>query len=195
MATAKRTTVTWEDCDAYSHGSEIALSLLMAEGYESIDEILCDPRVARRFDELAAQFAPGHSPFEYRWAALKLRKEAKLARTRATLLSPGRFSGPVSIGTPDWDAIPAAAGIYIVRQAGESQALYVGESFNLRSRLQRQFDVEGGAAVAWRNIAPLEQLEVRVFAADPRPPELLAYQSLVAHKHQSRLNYPELMHA
>lgn len=133
IPTSRRTEVSWQDCDAYSYASEIALSLLLAEGYESVDEVLCDPQAAGRFDGLAASFAPGHSPFEYRWAAIKLRKDAKLARTRAALLTAGRFTRATPIAGVDWTSIPESAGIYVVGRSDESAALYVGESFNLRA--------------------------------------------------------------
>jgi site-specific DNA-methyltransferase (adenine-specific) len=196
IPTSRRTEVSWEDCDAYSYGSEIALSLLLAEGYESVDEVLCDPLTADRFDRLAASFAPGHSPFEYRWAAIKLRKDAKLARTRATLLTAGRFSRATPVANVDWTSIPESAGIYVVGRAGEPQALYVGESFNLRARLKKQFEfARPEVESAWQPFGSLETLEVSSFVAEPRSPELLAFQSLVARQHKSRLNFPELVRA
>lgn len=196
IPTSRRTEVSWQDCDAYSYASEIALSLLLAEGYESVDEVLCDPQAAGRFDGLAASFAPGHSPFEYRWAAIKLRKDAKLARTRAALLTAGRFTRATPIAGVDWTSIPESAGIYVVGRSDESAALYVGESFNLRARLQKQFEFSRPEIEsAWRPFGPLETLEVRSFVAEPRSPELLAFQSLVARQHKSRLNFPELVGA
>ena len=60
-----------------------ATQLLDAGVARSMDEILCDPQLGASFDQTAAQLAPGPKPLEYRWAALRLRKEAKKARSRA----------------------------------------------------------------------------------------------------------------
>ena len=46
--------------------------------------ILCDPILVREFEQIASGIVPGHSPREYRWAALNLRKRRKL---RPELLS------------------------------------------------------------------------------------------------------------
>ena len=51
-----------------------------------------------RFDGIASRLAPGYRPLDYRWAALKLRKEAKYARSRAAVLTPpDRFGTMVPI--------------------------------------------------------------------------------------------------
>lgn len=82
VGTDRRTLIRWQDCDDYLHGSEIALQSMIDAGAESLDEVLCDHAWASRFDHVAASYAPGHRPFDYRWAALKLRKQAKTARNR-----------------------------------------------------------------------------------------------------------------
>ena len=68
-------TCTFNAMDPYSHASEIALQQLNVETGATLDEILCDPTLAARFDDIAASFAPGYTPFEYRWAALAIRRE------------------------------------------------------------------------------------------------------------------------
>ncbi len=89
LPTGERTAISWEDCDRFLFASEIALEQMLEDGVaESLDEILCDPALAARFDEIAAGFAPGHTALEYRWAALKIRKQAKLARSRGAVLVP-----------------------------------------------------------------------------------------------------------
>ena len=83
VPTSKRTEMSWKDSEPFLFASEIALSSLLASGGHSLDAILCDPDQAAQFDQLARQFAPGFTSLQYRWAALKLRKEAKFARARA----------------------------------------------------------------------------------------------------------------
>ncbi len=94
IACVNRTTIAWDDCDEYIFASEIALQMMLdTADARSMDDILCDPQLGTRFDQVAAQLAPGYKPFEYRWAALRLRKEAKKARSRAAVLKvPKRFS-------------------------------------------------------------------------------------------------------
>src|SRR5688572_24067608 len=44
---------------------------------DSLDTVICDPLLAAAFDSFAARLAPGFSSFEYRWAALGLRKAGR----------------------------------------------------------------------------------------------------------------------
>ena len=74
---------TFEQMDDYSFAAEAAMHQLSVEIGETLDALLCNPELARRFDELAAAYAPGHCPFEYRWAAISLRKRAKRAKQLA----------------------------------------------------------------------------------------------------------------
>ncbi len=73
---AKRTEMSWEQLDPTLFASEIALRCLLDQGYLGVDEILCDPIAAARFDDLARGLAPGCRSLQYRWAALRLRKDA-----------------------------------------------------------------------------------------------------------------------
>src|SRR5262249_5687579 len=62
----------------YRFASEIAIRFLERRDQVTLDRILCDPVRAVDFDKVAAEIAPGFSSFEYRWAALNLRKTRKL---------------------------------------------------------------------------------------------------------------------
>jgi len=68
-----RKRLTFKDMDAFSYASEIATQLVTVNYGYSLDAILCSPRAAAEFDEIAREFAPGYSSFEYRWAALARR--------------------------------------------------------------------------------------------------------------------------
>ena len=100
--TAKRTSYPWIEYDNYLFASEIALEVMLQQGTAgSLDEILCDPALAREFDARAGAFAPGFRPLEYRWAALKLRKQAYFARSRGSrLVAPARLSSPLFLTAP-----------------------------------------------------------------------------------------------
>ncbi len=83
LVTTKRTELTWADCDPFLAAIEFAWRRMLDAGAASLDYILADPVMATRFDAWAAAAAPGGTPLVYRWGALKLRKDAYVARSRA----------------------------------------------------------------------------------------------------------------
>ncbi len=68
VETNARTSIDWDQVDPFLFASEIAWKRI-AEQYAgvSLDEILCDPRMATAFDQIAQSLAPGYTPLEYRW--------------------------------------------------------------------------------------------------------------------------------
>ncbi|MDI6448638.1 DNA-methyltransferase [Anaerobaca lacustris] len=191
IPTVHRTHLSWEDCDRYIFASEIAWQrMLNDEAATSLDEILCDPALAAEFDKLARQFAPGHKPLEYRWAALKLRKEAKDARSRAIVLKlPHRFGVTVSIEELTARSLPEEAGLYVLSEDSKrSRNLYVGETLNLRSRLT----LNRRHVNAWRELSPSPSIFVQMLAMDCTTAGKLAWQSCLVKKYKPRLNCFEL---
>jgi len=131
--------------DDFEFSSEIALLYVQRqverrEGHKpSLDRVLCDPELATRFDEIAQKLAPGFSPLDYRWVALGVRKAAGRYWQRA-------LGKPV----PDLDLlgstksvrasrIPAEQGVYLFRC--EEESIFVGQTENLRNRVERHFDL------------------------------------------------------
>jgi len=186
LETTRRTAIGWQDCDAYLFASEIALQTMLDEQRaRTLDEILCDPVLAREFDATAARFAPGFQSLEYRWAALKLRKQARTARTRAAVLSaPSRLGKAIPLEDLVVEVVPETAGVYVVT-AGRSRRLYVGETLELQGRIACQFVPEQRAI--WREWGGA--LTLQTFATQTRPADMLAWQSCLARKYQSRLNF------
>jgi site-specific DNA-methyltransferase (adenine-specific) len=180
IPTQRQTDMDWAYCDAFLFASEIAWRELMEKGAKSLDEILCDPALAADFDRVATRFAPGFKPLEYRWAALKLRKMAQSARTRAKLLKPARFKRPMSAFAASSDRAPETAGVYLVSTPDEK--IYVGESLNLKNRFARQFG--SGQKSAW----PKGDIEVRLFTTDANFADLIAYQSIFVGRYKPRFN-------
>jgi len=135
-APQSRRKLSFEEMDPYSFASEIAMQLVCQDYGYALDDMLCCPGAAAEFDETAARFAPGFSPFEYRWAALALRKRA----TQSRRLAGKRFSA--------WQTqrLPAAMPLERSKAAEHEKPavyvlvnsvhnLYVGETFNLRRRM------------------------------------------------------------
>jgi len=142
--------LTFRMMDAYSHASEIATQLLSLDYGYTVDDVLCSPKAAAELDRIAARFAPGFSSFEYRWAALAIRKRATQSKT----LAAKRFREwlekdlprevPLSQCTgPDYEQ----PGVYVLHNGREH--LYVGETFNLRQRIE-----QAQAADFWTDMSP-----------------------------------------
>jgi site-specific DNA-methyltransferase (adenine-specific) len=192
VQTWRRTTLSWDECDQYVFASEVAWqSMINSEIASSLDEILCDPNLASQFDELARQFAPGHDSLEYRWAALKIRKEAKSARCRAEVLTaPRRFGEMRPIDQLDTASLPAdSAGLYLLSESS-TRKLYVGETLDLRHRIELIYQQSN----AWLDVADCMIL-VQFLPMENLQAGRLAWQSCVAKKYEPRLNCFELRSA
>jgi site-specific DNA-methyltransferase (adenine-specific) len=159
----KRTTFSREQLDRYSFASEIAVRRMIDQTGLSLDDILCDPGQARRFDEIASSFAPGFTSLHYRWAALQFRKMAK-NRREATRAQKSKYRIPKmtrpepidNLETNRWSKTP---GLYLVANM-HGTALYAGETFDLGIRISRQFH-EPRAAQEWASICPELTIQFR----------------------------------
>jgi site-specific DNA-methyltransferase (adenine-specific) len=191
IATRNRTTISWEECDQYVFASEIALQrLLNLEIAQSLDDILCDPALATEFDRESEGLAPGFRPFDYRWAALRLRKEAKKARHRANRLeAPRRFGDRFPVEEVGRKSLPESPGLYLV--GNQRRKLYVGETLNLRNRLVFQFGHD--QLKTWMGLLP--RLSVQTLPMDHSKAGQFAWQSCLIKKHKPSLNYFELRSA
>lgn len=189
IKTTQRTTCSWIDCDEYLFASEIALQeMLNSELAASLDEILCDPLLAAQFDEKAERFAGKLTSLQFRWAALKLRKQAMLARSRGKVLAlPSRLGKRISVDKLNTRKIPEKPGVYLLSGL---QKLYVGEALNLRNRLARQFRPKQRRH--WISQFR-EPLYLQTFSTETSPAEMLAWQSCFVKKHKPRWNLQELL--
>ena len=133
---SRRTTL--KDQPDYRFAAEIAARFLERENEITLDQVICDPRYAERFDEIAKSIVPGGRSFDYRWAALNLRKQqrlkpevlARVARPSSVL----RFK----VGSFSLDMLPRSPGLYILYSSHAT--LYVGESDNLQNRIRKHLD-------------------------------------------------------
>ncbi len=140
----KRSTFDWTEADSYLFASEIAWRQVFDETGASLDDIFCNPSLAKLFDDTARKFAPGFSSLQYRWAALTLRKTKDDVSNRSLLLDvPEAKLRPVD----DFDSLNGQAGLYMVT-ARRKAPLYVGEALDLGDVLNRQFSTnsEGWAS-------------------------------------------------
>ncbi|MDA1164450.1 MAG: hypothetical protein O3B13_15260, partial [Planctomycetota bacterium] len=186
----RRTNFSWEDCDDFMFASEIAWqSMLNDNAAVSLDEILCDPALGAELDRRAAALAPGRTSLEYRWAALKLRKEAKFARGRAAVLRPptavdsaARIDEIVNTSLTD------QPGLYILSDETQKE-FYVGETLNLNRQLSQVCD----RSQQWTALS--DSVFVQTIPMDHTSAGRLAWKSCLISKkleHCPRLNYFEL---
>jgi hypothetical protein len=148
--------------DTYSAASEAAMQLLTLDYGLTLDDMLCSPPAAAEFDRLAAEFAAGHKPSEYRWAAMAIRKRAKKSRKWAT----DRFQEWLTRPLPrvislDRGATPKyeQPGVYILMD--HSRSIYVGETLNVKNRLEQI-----QATDAWMRFGPTS---VKIIDAGDQP--------------------------
>ena len=186
VETSNVTTFDWDHLDKFLFASEIAWQQMTSEGLaQSVDEILCDPDLALQFDRIAEKFAPGFEPLEYRWAALKLRKQAKTARSRAAVLTAPRFSNMIPLNDITKKTFASEMGLYIVSES-KSKKLYVGETLDLRNQLMA---VKKNKK-AWESVS--KSLFVQALPMDHSDAGNLAWQSCLVKKFKPKLNYSEL---
>ena len=103
----------------------------------SLDQIICDPELAKEFDEFAKLLAPGkHSPLEYRWVALGMRKAGKLPREKAAAVEAPSLTHLSSIAT---SLLPKTGGLYLF-SIGE-QPVFLSQTDSIRQRIERHMDV------------------------------------------------------
>jgi site-specific DNA-methyltransferase (adenine-specific) len=134
--------------DEFEFSSEIAAryvqeQAMLRNGSDvSLDRIICDPDLAAQFDAIAQKLAPGYSPLDYRWVAFGVRKAS------------GRYAGKAdAVDLPSFDfkstqdirasQIPMEQGVYWFRC--EDDSLFIGDTDNLRNRVERHFDSGGGS--------------------------------------------------
>ncbi len=154
-------------------------------GGESVDEVLCDPKLAAEFDRVAADFAPGHSPLQYRWAALKIAQGGEAGSRASADSRAGSIQSAAVIGQDRLDHAAESPGSIRSRLRAGNGCMWRGD--------QLAFAVDG--AVSTRGAAGVATVagdpEVSVFAADLRPLDLLGCRSKAVREHKPRLNVLE----
>ncbi|MGI9472024.1 MAG: DNA methyltransferase [Rubripirellula sp.] len=174
--------LSYADMDPYSDASEAAMKLIGLDYGMTLDELLCSPQAASEFDQLASQLAPGYSSFEYRWAALALRKRAgtkRLKRFAADQQEHWRQQRTPTRRLIE-DCLKAkyeCPGVYVVLD--DDATLYVGATRNVRDRLEKLLNTE-----SWMKFAPTA---VRVWPVENEQ-EQFGLRSYLVNKDKPLLN-------
>jgi hypothetical protein len=135
--TTRRVRVT--NREEYEFAAEIAARFLERRQNTTLDRVICDPSLVQEFDRLAQELAPGFTPFDYRFAALNLRKKRRLRPEVGPHLLPAVRVESFRIAGLDINQIPRSQGIYLFYYSNGG-LLYVGEARNLRDRIRKHLD-------------------------------------------------------
>jgi hypothetical protein len=107
---SERTTLNHDD---YAFASEFAATEIRYRTGASVDDIICDPELRSEFDQIASRMAPGHSPLEYRWALLSIRKAGKQVKWEAEYDMPV-LSPPTPLFSNAVEDVPPNLGVYLL---------------------------------------------------------------------------------
>jgi predicted GIY-YIG superfamily endonuclease len=182
----------------YGHAipaAEIAVRQLYDQTQQAFDQILVDPDLRQRFDELAHAIDPESSAYVLRKAALKLRKSRQLRPelvVRVTDWDREIIEMTVKEAQASFERLPSRPGIYIFRDA--TGYLYIGQSNNLRERLSKHLvdsDRRSLASYLSENSKEALTLELHVFnKGSPAEATIVreAYESDLIRTRKPRLN-------
>lgn len=155
--------VTVSNQELYRFASEIAVRFLERRDGITLDQILCNPGKAAEFDGIAADIAPGFSSFEYRWAALGLRKTRKLKPELIAKVIGDVRTARHRVEDLEIDLIPDQQGVYMLHDS--KNTLYVGEAISLYKRVKKHLDHSDSKGLAqwlWAHGAGDLHLEIHV---------------------------------
>lgn len=184
--------VARSDLDQYFLAAEIALRSMQDFYYFerhqdlSIDQVLCDPALSARFDELARAVTPGFEAVDYRWAALTLRKSHQRSVV-APRQSP-RFEHVGVLGDFSTRRVDEVQGFYWLHTEGCE--IYIGHSENLRAQVERLQDLR---RLEWGMVLPQCKRPGRIDVALAPTPDLSAskrepHRSVLVKAEAPRLN-------
>jgi hypothetical protein len=89
--------------------SEIAARVMFYRYGASVDTTLAHPELIKEFDRLASSITPGFSPFEYRWAALNMRKKGANVKLKISAIAQLEWSRKLRFNAP---SLPTDEGVY-----------------------------------------------------------------------------------
>jgi len=189
---AKSFSIPKTELDTYSFAAEMALRYVQDRVYRdeqrelTLDKLLCNPKLATEFDELARRIVPGLTSIQYRWAAMALRKARRLPKGPMDL---GLFQNPGWMEDIKPSTLPITRGLYWV-EIGDRSA-FVGVANNLRLQLDA-FVGHLGAQVMpeWYNDRLVGKPKIRIAdAASIAQEKASMLRSAVLQSCGSRLNY------
>jgi hypothetical protein len=184
---SKRTVL--RDQGEFQFASEAAVRFLEQRDQTTLDRILCDPVSAQEFDSIAGSILPGRTSFEYRWAALRLRK---LRQLRPELLSRVVAKTTVlryRIEDIDLGKLSICQGVYLFQSRNET--LYIGEAVNLCKRVSKHIDHSDNKGLArwlWQQGFHDLHLELHLLPLDTKSSIRKALEASLIQSRKPRFN-------
>ena len=129
---------TLRETDEFEYASELAIRHMQLIKQVSLDQVICDPDLAREFDEYANRLAPGYTPLQYRWVALGLRKAGRLRKDLVAKIDVPTLQPLSTVRRVKLSAVPEASGLYLF-SSGDSP-VFLSHTENLRHRLERHIE-------------------------------------------------------
>lgn len=126
---------TIKNKDEFEYAPELAVCHLQRSMNVSLDQIICDPDLAKKFDEYAMRLAPGYTPLEYRWVALGLRKAG---RRNSNVIKMPDLQLVGSISRLKINKIPENSGLYLF--SCKNKPVFLSHTDNLKHRLERHME-------------------------------------------------------
>ncbi len=175
--------------------AEIVARVIIDKHKVSIDKIMTMPKLRKEFDAAVLEIDADADLYGARKAAFGLRKQRRLKpELIARIADWGREIStlPLKSVRADGDLVPELPGIYIFRD--ETGYLYIGQSEDLRSRLQEHLDQSSNFSLA-KYLADQKHdnvtIELHAFAGDSRAKETMirrAYESELIASRKPKFN-------
>ncbi|HMD53239.1 MAG TPA: GIY-YIG nuclease family protein [Phycisphaerae bacterium] len=182
--------ITCKNQDEYRFASEIAARYLERRENTTLDRIICNPILAAEFDRLAEQLSPGYTSFEYRIAALSLRKRRRLKpEIVARVIRSGEICSHKASGLKI-EQIPRKQGIYLFFFKGAG-TLYLGEAKNLRERIRKHLEHSDRKDLArwlWEHGSDDLFIEIHVLPEETTTSERRALELELIHSRRPKFN-------
>lgn len=117
----------------YAVASEIAARTMFYRHHASVDTTLANPKFAAEFDRLASSITPNYTSFEYRWAALNIRKKGANVKIKPKVMEELDWSKRISF---DADSVPSDEGVYSLFE--RETCLFVAGADDIQSSISEQ---------------------------------------------------------
>jgi hypothetical protein len=117
----------------YAVASEVAARVMFYRYGASVDTTLAHPQLVKEFDKLASSITPGYSSFEYRWAALNMRKKGANAKVKPAVIEELDWSKPARF---DVKSLPSDEGVYTLFE--NQTSLFVAGTEDIEESIQNQ---------------------------------------------------------
>jgi len=117
----------------YAVASEIAARVMYYRSGASVDTTLAHPTLVKEFDKLAKGITPGYSSFEYRWAALNMRKKGANSKIQPKEIDELEWSKHIKFNA---SPLPSAEGVYTLFE--NETCLYVAGTENIGESISEQ---------------------------------------------------------